>query len=178
MNIKIIKILIIATFSLLITYAVCLTNFNYTEVKSQKYSEITETLKKNYSQFQKDFQTTFTNILTAKVQPKNGKNIFFIETSDSIYDVNLNARQCCAIESAALMNPDLHIFILFASQKRLKKLKITLQINAILSYHNVHINYLNVTEISAGSPMEDFIKSDKLSESDFRIPHSSGKICK
>lgn len=37
------------------------------------------------------------NILTTQNQPRDGKNIFFVDTSGNFH---LNARQACAIESA------------------------------------------------------------------------------
>lgn len=113
------------------------------------------------------------NILNDKKQPTNGKNVFFIDSGDSRRDVILSARQACAIESAALANPKLNIFLLYSSRKRLEKLMMSSVVDAILSYPNVFINYLNVDELSVGSPMEDFIKNKKLSKSKFKVVHTS-----
>ena len=115
----------------------------------------------------------FENILKAKVQPENGENVFLIDTKTATTDVMLTARQACAIESAALINPHLKIFVIFTSQERLQKLKMTLELDAVLSYPNVFINFVNLDEFSAGSPLEEFIASKKLSTSSFKIEHTS-----
>lgn len=115
----------------------------------------------------------FENILYAKVKPKHGRNVFFLETDELTEKVNLNPRQACAIESAALANPHLKVFLLFSSQKRIQALKKSSQVKAILSYPNVFINYLNLEEVSENSPLEEFIKSEKLSKSKFKIEHMS-----
>lgn len=146
-------------------------NENFEDLNFEKSFEKHD--KENEKESDKENVETFSNILTAKIQPANGENIFFIETGDSTFDVNLDARKTCAVESAALKNPNLHIFVLFTSRNRLKKLKMTPQVYAILSYPNVHINYLDMEEFAAGSPMEDFIKSGNLSMSNFRLPHTS-----
>jgi hypothetical protein len=49
-------------------------------------------------------------VTKVKVEPGNGRNIFFVESSYSAVNVTLNVRQACAIESAALTNPDMKIF--------------------------------------------------------------------
>lgn len=41
------------------------------------------------------------NILTTQNEPRNGKNIFFVDTSEKFH---LNARQACAIESAGIVS--------------------------------------------------------------------------
>lgn len=115
----------------------------------------------------------FADILSSKIQPENGKNVFFIESGNSIDDVALNSRQACAIESAALTNPHLKVFVLYTSRERLEGLKISRELDAILSYPNVFINYLSIDELSLSSPMENFIASKKLEESEFRVEHTS-----
>lgn len=40
------------------------------------------------------------NILTTQNEPRDGKNIFFVDTSEKFH---LNARQACAIESAGIV---------------------------------------------------------------------------
>lgn len=115
----------------------------------------------------------YENILSAKVQPKNGENIFFIDSGESSIEFMLEARIACAIESAALTNPQSNVFFLFSSLKRLNALKSSPELDAILSYQNVFVNYLEIHEISAGSPMEKFINSDKLTKSKFKAVHTS-----
>lgn len=142
----------------------------------QKRRNQNQTVQKNVTKdffASKEEKTDFKNILNANIQPENDKNIFFIETGISKSNVKLSARQCCSIESAALRNPEKRIFVVFVSRDRLNNLEITSQIKAILSYRNVQINYLNIEELSKASPIEHFIKSNKLTKSKFRLPHTS-----
>lgn len=49
---------------------------------------------------------------------KKKKNIFFLETSCTSSEkgkIYLSPRQACAVESAARMNPDMEVYLLFAS---------------------------------------------------------------
>lgn len=116
------------------------------------------------------------NLKTAKVQPQNGQNVFFVESSDSVENITLSARQACAVESAALANPHLKIFVIFVSRERFMKLSETPQMDAISSYPNVFINYIEAEKLSIGTPFEEFFKSNKLSESIFRREHTSDVI--
>lgn len=57
------------------------------------------------------------DVLKAKKQPSRGQNIFFHETTnfkriEKSSVVQLTAREACAIESAALHNPGLTVFVL------------------------------------------------------------------
>jgi lactosylceramide 4-alpha-galactosyltransferase len=113
------------------------------------------------------------NIQFAKVQPEHGKNVFFIESKDETVNVTLTPRQSCAIESAALVNPHLKVFVLYAVEERFKNLEETEELKAVLSYPNVYFNYLNATELSKNSPLEKFIQSDSLSKSKFKVVHTS-----
>lgn len=99
------------------------------------------------NQFEINENETLTDILNSDVKPSNGKNIFFHETSCISENgiVNLNARQACAIESAARMNPHMNVFALFASKvgfKNGKKTLIILQVDSspliIATFRNSH----------------------------------------
>lgn len=113
------------------------------------------------------------NILFAENSPTDDKNVFFIETGELTNDVKIKARQACAIESAAMTNPHLKVFVLYSSIERFKALQVTQHIEAILSYPNVFINYLNMEQFSVGTPLKDFINSGKLSKSLYRMEHTS-----
>lgn len=123
-----------------------------------------------------DARFEYGNILSAKVQPSDGANVFFIETGDETVNVSLTARQACAVESAAMTNPHLKIFLVYSSRDRLRNLKVTEEFKSILSYPNVHINYLNKVEFSEGTPMDEFMRSGKLEKSKFRVVHTSDAI--
>lgn len=126
------------------------------------------------------------DILQAKVQPKRGKSIFFHETSCPRISsnnaecadtmdwnmVHLNARQACAVESAALHNPNSQIFVLFASP-RYKSTNKTVGsktgpkalLEAILSYENVYLRNLNLWTYAANTPIYDWLKDGILFKS-------------
>ena len=46
-------------------------------------------------------------------------------------------------------------------------------IDALLSYPNVHLNYLNLTKYAENTPLEEWIKTDKLFRSKYVISHMS-----
>lgn len=115
----------------------------------------------------------FENILRATVQPLKGENIFFIDSREATADVKLMTRQACAIESAALTNPNLKVFVLFSCPERLRNLQMTPELKSVMTYPNVFIYYLDVKEFSASTPMEEFIRSKKLAKSNFKIEHTS-----
>lgn len=115
----------------------------------------------------------YENLYDAKFQPSNGQNIFLIETENSTVNVTLNARQACAIESAAMVNPHLQVFVLYESRERLENLLITPTVKAVLKYTNVQFNYIDKEQMSEGSPVEELMRSKKLSESKYRKEHTS-----
>jgi len=49
----------------------------------------------------------------------------------------------------------------------------TYEMETILSYANVHVNYLNPIEFSIGTPLEEFISDGKLFESLYLVEHTS-----
>ncbi|KNC33417.1 hypothetical protein FF38_09861 [Lucilia cuprina] len=141
------------------------------------------------------------DILLAKIQPTPGKSIFFHETScpqlqnnlktlNSIdkeafhwHMVKLNARQACAIESAALHNPNSQVFVLFASPRykynnsnrnssSVRDSEEAL-IDAILSYKNVQLRNLNLWTYAANTPIYDWLKDGALFKSSYVLSHIS-----
>lgn len=82
-------------------------------------------------QFLNTKDINFVSLSKAKVRPKDGKNIFFIESGESTENVTLNPRQACAIESAAYTNPHLNVFFVYSSEDRLNALKITPELRAV-----------------------------------------------
>lgn len=111
------------------------------------------------------------DVLQSKVRPTPGRSIFFHETQchSPRYILNLNARQACSVESAALHNPNLQVFVLFTSptflwnavKRRNSKIK------ALLSYKNVHFRQLNLWRYAENTPIEDWTKRGELFRSRF-----------
>ncbi|XP_013100115.1 lactosylceramide 4-alpha-galactosyltransferase [Stomoxys calcitrans] len=138
-----------------------------------------------------DNRTKLDDVLFARILPDAGKSIFFHETScphissllkadvlseesRHINVVKLNARQACAIESAAVHNPSSKVFVLFASP-RYRSLNNSNDpiVDAILSYDNVHLRNLNLWTYSAGTPAYDLLKDGSLFKSSYVLSHIS-----
>jgi lactosylceramide 4-alpha-galactosyltransferase len=104
------------------------------------------------------------------------KNIFFHETSCTVDGiVRLNSRQACAVESSALINPNHEVFLLFTSQVGFRNRTPLPIIDALLSYPNVHFNYLNLTEYAEHTPLNKWMKTGELFRSQYVNSHTSGE---
>lgn len=73
----------------------------------------------------------------------------------------------------AIMYPDSKIFVMFMTNSDFARLNRSLLTDAVSSYPNVHLKYLNLQEFSKNSPVEDFLKTDKLAKSKYRLSHTS-----
>lgn len=71
------------------------------------------------------------------------------------------------------MNPDHNIFVTFASQVGFRNTSKLPIIDALLSYPNVNLNFVNITKYAEKTPLEDWIKTDKLFRSKYVISHTS-----
>lgn len=100
-------------------------------------------------------------------------NIFFLETGESTDNVTIGIRAACSIEAAALANPQLRVFVLFTDFGRLKILQKTPAINVLLHYPNIMIDHILLKFTSLETPMEEFFKSEALSNSKFKKEHDS-----
>lgn len=116
------------------------------------------------------------DILESSRKPQAGRSIFFHETSCSYGSENvlsLSARQACAIESAALLNPNYDIFVLFASQTFLNNETTQPVLESILSYPNVFLRNLDLWTYSANTPIYKWLKNEELFSSKYVLSHIS-----
>ncbi|KAH8391523.1 hypothetical protein KR200_003091 [Drosophila serrata] len=126
------------------------------------------------------------DVLLADPKPVPGRSIFFHETSCQQTEnrryklMELTARQACAIESAALHNPNFQIFVLFAGPTyrisnggRSNNSNTQPLVEAILSYSNVHLRRLNPWSYAAGTPIEEWLKDGSLFLSSYLFSHIS-----
>ncbi|XP_035733681.1 lactosylceramide 4-alpha-galactosyltransferase-like [Vespa mandarinia] len=115
----------------------------------------------------------FPHLESDSVKPILGKNIFFHETS--CFDekgIFLNPRQACAVESAALMNPESTIYLLFLSPSPIS-LETKEIIKQLSSYPNIKIRRIFPETYTKDTPLEDWYKSGTLMKSKWRRSHMS-----
>ncbi|XP_055305820.1 lactosylceramide 4-alpha-galactosyltransferase-like isoform X2 [Sitodiplosis mosellana] len=108
----------------------------------------------------------FDDITEAEILPTPDRPIFFIETSCVRNGLAaLNARQACAIESAARCNPDRDVFVLFPSQVGFSHSLSSPVMKSLRSYRNIHFRRVNFRHYSMGTPAEQFFQTDKIFKS-------------
>uniref|UniRef100_A0A9I3BD26 Alpha 1,4-glycosyltransferase domain-containing protein n=1 Tax=Anopheles coluzzii TaxID=1518534 RepID=A0A9I3BD26_ANOCL len=115
------------------------------------------------------------NVQQSMPQPSDdGRNIFFHETScwkDGI--VRLNARQACAIESAARANPEWNVYVLFAAPVGFRNHTILPVLDALLEYPNVHLRYVNLTTYANDTPLKEWMAGGEVLRSKYLNSHLS-----
>ncbi|XP_058824632.1 lactosylceramide 4-alpha-galactosyltransferase [Topomyia yanbarensis] len=117
---------------------------------------------------------TLEDIQHSLKQPINGNNIFFHETSCSENGViGLNARQACAVESAARMNPTRQTFVLFAAPVGFRNKSSLPLMDALLSYPNVELRFVNLTTYAQDTPLKDWMQSGEIFRSKYMNSHLS-----
>ncbi|XP_055305832.1 lactosylceramide 4-alpha-galactosyltransferase-like [Sitodiplosis mosellana] len=114
--------------------------------------------------------TLFEDIFAAEKQPTLDRTIFFIESSCVRNGLAaLNARQACAIESAARWNPHRDIFVLFASQVGFSEELSSSTMKSLRLYQNIYFRRINFRNYSMGTPAEKFFSKDTIFESEYLI---------
>ncbi|XP_053695406.1 lactosylceramide 4-alpha-galactosyltransferase [Sabethes cyaneus] len=155
------KLLIVTTIMLVAFYVVYLSDFHSAE-------------RNCFNQQYRSPWLVLEDVQRAQQQPLEGKNIFFHETScsgDGV--VHLNARQACAVESAARKNPDWNAFVLFAAPVGFRNKSQLPLMDALLSYKNVHLRFVNLTTYAQDTPLEDWMKSGEIFRSKYMNSHLS-----
>lgn len=71
------------------------------------------------------------------------------------------------------MNPEHEIFVLFTSQVGFRNKTALPIIDALLTYKNIHFNYLNLTSYASHTPLEKWMKSGELFRSMYVNSHTS-----
>lgn len=70
-------------------------------------------------------------------------------------------------------NPDYDVFVLFSNEVKFLNATPTKLIDALLSYHNVHLNYFNIFKYAENSPLEKWMQEGKLFNSSHVVTHTS-----
>ncbi|KAJ9587820.1 hypothetical protein L9F63_018744 [Diploptera punctata] len=127
-----------------------------------------------------EVSNTVEEITSSATPPAKDKSIFFHETScaSSVRGgIVLTARQACAVESAAKMNPDSEVYLLFTSPINLGNATVKNKIvSQLLSYSNIRIRHLNFEKYFVGSPLEEWYKGGALKASKWPRSHASDAL--
>ncbi|XP_059486261.1 lactosylceramide 4-alpha-galactosyltransferase-like [Neocloeon triangulifer] len=96
---------------------------------------------------------------------------FFVETS---CEGRVNARQACAVESAALLHPEADVYLLLLSPPAEFDVGRNPWLAALAAaYPNVHLLYLHLDEYFSDGPLEHWYRSGMLRASSFEQSHTS-----
>ncbi|KAG5334749.1 A4GAT galactosyltransferase, partial [Acromyrmex charruanus] len=106
-------------------------------------------------------------------KPTSGRNIFFHETSCfGDEGLTLNARQACAIESAARMNPSMTVYLLFISKSEFSNSTREI-VRHLLNYSNVRIRHIDPQKYVKETPLDAWYTSGVLKKSHWPVSHMS-----
>lgn len=101
------------------------------------------------------------------------RSIFFHETSCfGRSEAILNARQACAVESAAMMNPNMTVYLLYLSPSKLSESSRVLY-EILKDYSNVKIRRIMINEYVKDTPLERWYASGILKSSYWPTSHMS-----
>ena len=97
------------------------------------------------------------------------KNIFFLDTSsfainNSQNTATLSHRQACSVESAAISNSKLLVFVIFSDRSILENSD---AIKALQQYPNIIFLKIDLKEFVKNTPVEKWIASGKIYETEF-----------
>lgn len=91
----------------------------------------------------------------------------------SFKNISIPLKILIKFQFTALMNPDHNIHVLFTSQVGFRNTSRLPFVDVLLSYKNVHLNFLNLTRYAQKTPLEDWIKKGDLFRSQFVNSHTS-----
>ncbi|XP_076764524.1 lactosylceramide 4-alpha-galactosyltransferase-like [Xylocopa sonorina] len=101
------------------------------------------------------------------------RNIFFHETS--CFDENgliLSARQACAVESAAKMNPNMNVYLLFVSASKISN-QLRKMFHQLRTYPNVRVRRIYPEKYLNNTPLDLWYSSGMLKTSSWPRSHMS-----
>ncbi|KAL5283504.1 hypothetical protein ACFFRR_006026 [Megaselia abdita] len=107
-------------------------------------------------------------------EPRPDETIFFHVTNCLPRGlVTLTPRQACAIESAAAINPELDVFVIFSSPAYIQEDDPDSVVQSILEYENVHLRYSDPWVFTKFTPAEEFFNKGDIFKSPFYLAHMS-----
>lgn len=113
--------------------------------------------------------------------PPKGKSIFFHETSCNLLlgqTVTITPRQACAVESAARMNPNFTVYLLYTSPIRYPNAtffpsKSEQILKELLKYDNIRIRRVDLNRYTKDTPLEYWYQTRELQKSKYPNSHAS-----
>lgn len=112
-------------------------------------------------------------ILSMNEEITDDNNIFFIETSCSgDAGIELDARQCCSIESAAKMNPKMKIYLLILSSSEYSP-KTEKLLSHLENYKNIVVRRIFMEDYVKNTPLADWWQKGELTTSKWPKHHMS-----
>lgn len=112
--------------------------------------------------------------------PTGPKNIFFLETScakDANVRVTMNARQLCAVESAAKNNPEHQVHLLFVANLVLSNASDSWpMLKQLLKYPNIQLRRINISNYAENTPLDYWMQEGKVFESSYAASHLSDAL--
>lgn len=127
----------------------------------------------------RDKSTTNLPDISREQPPRNGRSIFFHETSCESYfngnKISISARQACAVESAAKLNPNTEVYLLFASPGTFQFTGTESDrfLQALQTYGNVHVLHLDYENYTKNTPVENLYRQGSIEASDYAHSHAS-----
>lgn len=111
------------------------------------------------------------DILSYKFEHESNKNMFFLDTTvlvkkDPEKPAYFTNRQACSIESAALMNPDYKVFVIF-----LEKFNIgdSPPIRTLQKLENVIFLRMDFEKFVENTPVEEWVRSGEIYKTKFLV---------
>ncbi|KAI4457162.1 lactosylceramide 4-alpha-galactosyltransferase alpha- 14-galactosyltransferase [Holotrichia oblita] len=110
--------------------------------------------------------------------PPKGNSIFFHETSCNSYKhgkIVITKREACAVESAAKLNSNRSVYVLFTSPGilRYEGTESDNVIRSLLTYNNVHLLHVNIDNYTRNTPIENLYEEGHLEYSYYAQSHMS-----
>lgn len=101
-------------------------------------------------------------------------SIFFLETScHSASGIHLTPRQACAVESAAKMNPDSQVYVLFPSPIIDNTSNTSPSVQQLFKYPNIRIRHVALDKYFQDTPLRSWYKTGLLRTSHWPRSHAS-----
>ena len=125
---------------------------------------------------------TWVNEVTEEIEPTPGdKHIFFIETrclldesqNSKYLGLSLHRRQVCAVESAAKMNPDYKVYVLYTCPIYGTLQDSSEYVQTLFTYPNVHLWKLDIKRHFSKTPLEKWDFQAAIKSSLWPKEHSS-----